>query len=212
MLPGFIYYSPAIPITFGPALISLELQSYSDWTTPERLNDLISTLSTIDFQDFDSRQRALSTIRTLPIPQLFYAYPFDPVQYPFGPPFPQSRFPSPGTYVELQPEYQYQFIILQGALSYRDPQDPTVPQANYTAALTALRTLVIGLIGYIDRSLFELTNLSNWFIYPPPPLVPEVTTPEATPAPETTSSATNPEIETPNIPQCPIPPPCPTSL
>jgi hypothetical protein len=178
---SFIYYSPAPPITFGPSLVAIQLQSTAHWTTPDRLIALLEVLTTLDFQDFDSRQRALASIDSVAIPQFFYAYPFDPLTYPLIPPRPQVRFPADSTYVELSIEYQTQFIALQSALSYREPQDPSGPQTTYSAALLALQGLNLDQIAYYDRAAFELENLAVWSIYPPPPPLPTCLTHHSSP-------------------------------
>jgi hypothetical protein len=166
----FVYYNLLFP--FGPALVSAQIVSEGLWTDPTRFQSLISYLSTLDFSTYDNRRLALTRLRstTLLRPQFFFAYPFDPLQYPLLPPLLQVRFPALGVYIYLAtPEYSANFSDLSVALSYRDGD------SNYSEALAAyelaLQSLIVNFSaqrGFYTRESFELENLLLWAIYPPP--------------------------------------------
>jgi hypothetical protein len=172
---SFVYFN--LLLTFGPQLVKAQSQSLAPWTTPTKLETFIQLLLTSDFSDYSTRRRLIAASASLRIPQFFVVYPFDPldIRYVLVPPYPQVRFPSPGSYVYLgDPAYQLQIGILNAALSYRDSDGPiSGPLADYTAATAALGLLASTNTAYFDRSLWELSLLLIWSVYPiPPPLSP----------------------------------------
>jgi hypothetical protein len=162
----FVYYT--LGVTFGPTLVTAQLRSQSWWTTPLLLSNFITELTTLDFADYDSRRLALSSIQRLRIPQFFYTYPFDPLQYPLAPPQTQTRFPSPGAFVLLDtPDWLTPLQNLAGALAYRDIDGPILPaQTIYLASLATINGLVSSANSFYDRAEFELTSVIEWSVYP----------------------------------------------
>jgi len=165
---SLIYYS--LTDTFGPQLILAQIYSQGIWSNPLLLSSFLESLTALDFGDYDSRKVALSSIIKLQLPQLFYTYSFDPLQYPLAPPFVQTRFPSSGTFVYIGSDlWQAQLQLLSSALSYRDTDGPiSGPQTVFIAALASLTSLYNSATQFYDRATFELTLVILWSLYPPP--------------------------------------------
>jgi hypothetical protein len=165
---SFVYYS--LLSTIGPPLVAAQAQSQSRWTSPQKLTSALTYLDSLDFADYDQRRAALLYLKSLDIPQFFYTYPFDPLQYPLAPPTPQVRFPSPGTFVNIgSAPYQTPLANLEASLSYRDTDGPIAPVLLvYTTAVLTLASLVSTREQYFDRATWELASVLVWSIYPPP--------------------------------------------
>lgn len=163
--------------TFGPALVAAESQCLAKWSNPSNLATFLARLDRIDFSDYDQRKIGLFAISALKIPQFFYTYSFDPLQYPLNPPRTQTRFPGFGTYVYIDsPEFQTQINVIEQTLSYRDSDGPiAVPLAAFSAALFQLHSLYSTRTSFFDQAAWEVTAALIWSIYPvpiPPPFSP----------------------------------------
>lgn len=154
--------------TEGPPLVFAESISRARWTTPDRFAQFLSTLQLITFSDYDHRRAILPLISSLPIPQFFYTYSIDPLQYLILPKA-QVRFPSPGTYIFLDTtNYQAAFNKITQALSYRDSDGPIDPYLTlYFNGVQDLQSLFSDHSGHFDRVTWELASVLVWLEYPP---------------------------------------------
>lgn len=168
---SFIYYS--LTDTFGPNLTLAQTQSQSLWTNPILLSQFLQFCTNLDFSNYDVRRQAIDSIKKLRLPQFYYTYPFDPLdlRYILVPPYPQTRFPSPGTFIYLQiPQWEKALQSLSIALSYRDSDGPIEPsQTAYLSALSDLDDLFQSGFSSFDRFEYETKNELLWSIYPPIP-------------------------------------------
>jgi hypothetical protein len=156
-------------LVFNPVLdiANLQAQSFSPLLI---FTETLNFLAIVDFSLYQNRKLALSYIQELyNFPPPLFTESFDPTDY-LVIPRTQTRFPSPGTFVDLADPLVYvPLLVVVRTLNYRDTDGPidAVRIEYYTAVGTLIALLDTGL-PYFDRIEFEATFLLSWTLYPIP--------------------------------------------
>lgn len=180
-----LFFNPLLDIA------NLQAQYFSPLVI---FTDTLTFLTTIDFSVYQNRKLALSYIQELyNFPPPLFTESFQPLDH-LALPHQQTRFPSPGTYVDLGDPIVFaplQNVIV--ALNYKDSEGPIEPArtAYYTAVNVLVALLDTGL-PYFDRIEFETLYLLLWVLYPLPVACPATTPSTSPPQPLPDSVSTTP--------------------